>query len=92
MILFFVFSFINLKKKKNFKEVFVRYENILAFYSFLKPYNKHLIENDQQRIELMFDLDEIFFNTNLTIVLKLRAFNKELLDELLDFYIYNCRN
>ena len=40
----------------------------------------------------MFDLDEIFFNTNLTIVLKLRAFNKELLDELLDFYMYNCRN
>ena len=72
--------------------MFVRYENILAFYSFLKPYNKHLIENDQQRIDLMFDLDEIFFNTNLTIVLKLRAFNKELLDELLDFYMYNCRN
>ena len=41
----------------------------------------------------MFDLEEIFFNNSLTVAqkqlefLKLRAFYKQLLDELTDFYI-----
>ena len=67
----------------------------MAFYAFLKTYNKHLIKNDQQRIELMSDLDEVFFNTKLTIgkkicqFLKLRAFHEELLDELFDFFYFD---
>ena len=67
----------------------------MAFYAFLKTCNKHLIKNDQQRIELMFDLDEVFFNTKLTIgkkicqFLKLRAFHEELLDELSDFFYFD---
>ena len=42
----------------------------------------------------MFDLDEVFFNRNLTIgkkhceFLKLRTFHKQLLDELVDFFYF----
>ena len=39
----------------------------MAFYTFLKTCNKHLIKNDQQRIKLLFDLNEVFLNTRLTI-------------------------
>lgn len=39
----------------------------MAFYAFLKTYNKHLIKNDQQRIKLLFDLNEVFLNIRLTI-------------------------
>ena len=49
---------------------------------------------DQERIKLMFDLDEVFFNRNFAIrkkhcceFLKLRSFHKQLLDELVDFFI-----
>ena len=37
----------------------------MAFYALLKTYSQHLIKNDQQRIKLMFDLDEIIFNMEL---------------------------
>ena len=59
---------------KNFKEEFVNYQN-------------DLIQNNQQRIELLFELNEFFLTTKLTFgqkqtwFLKLRVFHKELLDE-----------
>ena len=60
---------------KNFKEEFVNYQN-------------DLIQNNQQRIALLFELNEFFVTTKLmfgqkhTWFLKLRVFHKELLDEL----------
>ena len=77
----------------NFKEVFVNYQNVLAFYCFFKMHKKNLVENNQQRIELMFDLDKIFLNRSLTIgqkharFLTLIAFHKKLLDELSEIFI-----
>ena len=56
----------------------------MAFYALLKTYSQHLIKNDQQRIKLMFDLDEIIFNMELlgkktlNFLNILRAFHKEL--------------
>ena len=75
----------------NFKEFFVSYENVPAFYSFFKMTSKQIIRNDQERIQLMFDLNEIFSNERLTIgkkhfeFLKLRTLHKQLLDDLLEF-------
>ena len=49
-------------------------------------------------MELMFDLDKIVFNNNLTVgekrreFLKLRTFHKQLLDEIVDFCIFCSRN
>ena len=60
---------------------------------FLKKFSKQIIIKDQDRIELMFDLNEVFFNRNFTICkihcefLKLCTFPKQLLDELVDFLI-----
>ena len=51
----------------NFKEFFVSYENVPVFYSFFKMTSKQIIRNDQERIELMFDLNEIFSNERLTM-------------------------
>ena len=54
---------------------------------------KQIIRNDQERIQLMFDLNEIFLNERLTIgkkhfeFLKFRTFHKQLLDDLLEFYL-----
>ena len=45
---FLIFSSINLETM-NFKEFFVRYENVLAFYSFLKMKSKQIIKNDQEK-------------------------------------------
>ena len=78
----------------NFKEFFVDYKNVLHFYVFLKKFSKQILINDQERIELMFGLDEAFFNRNFTIgkkhceFLKLRTFHKQLLDELVDFFYF----
>ena len=52
-----IFLFLALKKMY-FKELFVCYDNVLAFYCFFKIHQKNLVKNIQQRIELMFDLDE----------------------------------
>ena len=77
----------------NFKEFFVDYQNILN-YVFLKKISKQIIINDQERIEPMFNLDEVFFNRNFTIgkkhceFLKLRTFHTQLLDELVDFFYF----
>ena len=77
----------------NFKEFFIVYQNILD-YVFLKKISKQIIINDQERIEPMFNLDEVFFNRNFTIgkkhreFLKLRTFHKQLLDELVDFFYF----
>ena len=82
----------------NFNEFFVSYENVLAFYSSLKMTSKQIIRNDQERIELMFDLNEIFSNKRLTIgkthceFLILCTFHKQLFDELVDFFILCSRN
>ena len=68
----------------NFKEFFVSYKNVLAFYSFLKMASKQKIRYYQERIEPMYDLNEIFSNKRLTIrkkqceFLKLRTFHKKL--------------
>ena len=45
---FLIFSSINLETM-NFKEFFVRYENVLAFYSFLKMKSKQIIRNGQEK-------------------------------------------
>ena len=47
----------------DFKELFVYYDNVLAFYWLFDINN--LVENNQQRIELMFDMDKIILNMNL---------------------------
>ena len=62
-----LFLFLTLNKKTTFKEFFVSCENVMAFYAFLKTCNKYLIKFDEERIELMFNLDEIFFDMKLTI-------------------------
>ena len=54
---FFIFSL----KKMNFREHFVHYDNVLAFYCFFLNLQA---EKNQQ---LIFDLDEIIFNGSLTI-------------------------
>ena len=52
------------KKQMNFKEFFVHYENVLDFHVSLKKISKQIITKDQERTELMFDLDEVFFKVN----------------------------
>ena len=47
----------------DFKELFVYYDNVLACYWLFDINN--LVENNQQRIELMFDMDKIILNMNL---------------------------
>ena len=65
---------------------------------FLKKFSKQIIIKDQERIKLMFDLGEVFFNRNFAIgkkhckFLKLRSFHKQLLDELVDFFILCSRD
>ena len=82
----------------NFNELFVSYENALVFYSFLKMTSKQIIRYDQERIELMFDLNEIFSNKRLTIGKKhcefliFTTFHKKSLDDLLDFYLFFYRD
>ena len=49
----------------DFKELFVYYDNVLPFYWLFNINN--LVENNQQRIELMFDMDKIILNMNLTM-------------------------
>ena len=76
----------------NFKKLFVDYQNVLDFHVLLKTFSKQMVINDQERIGLMFNLDEVFFNRNLTIgkkqceFLRLRTFHKQLLDELFFFF------
>ena len=76
----------------NFKELFVYYEHVLAFYNFVKIHNKVLIQNPQDTIELLFDMDEINLDKRLTIgqkhacFLRLRRFYKNLLDDLTEIY------
>ena len=48
----------------NFKELFVYYDHVLAFYNFVKIHNKVLIQNPQDTIELLFDMDEINLDKN----------------------------
>lgn len=59
----FIFSSLNQGKKpmKNFKEEFVNYQN-------------DLIQNNQQRIELLFELNEFFVTTKLMFGQKHRGF------------------
>ena len=52
---------------QNFEELFVYYNNVLAFYCFFKIQKKSLVENIQDRTELMFDMDETILNRTLTI-------------------------
>ena len=52
------------KKQMNSKEFFVHYENVLDFHVSLKKISKQIITKDQERTELMFDLDEVFFKVN----------------------------
>ena len=51
----------------NFKEFFFDYQNVFDFYVFLKKFSKQIIIKDQEKIDLMFDLDEAFFNRKFTI-------------------------
>ena len=51
---------------QNFKELFVYYDNVLAFYCFFKIHKKSLVENIQDRTELMLDMDEIILNRTVT--------------------------
>ena len=68
----------------NFKELFVYYDNVLAFYCFVKIHKKVLIQNPQDRIELWFDMDEFILDKRLTIgqkhayFLRLRMFYKKI--------------
>ena len=68
----------------NSKELFVYYDNVLAFYCFVKIHKKVLIQNPQDRIELWFDMDEFILDKRLTIgqkhahFLRLRMFYKKI--------------
>ena len=44
----------------NFKQAFVNYQNVSDFYCFVKTYKYDLIEDYQQKIELLFDINETF--------------------------------
>ena len=62
-----VFCFLVSKKMMNFKELFVYYDNVLAFYCFLKIHKKILIHNLQDRIGVLFDMGEIILDKTLAI-------------------------
>lgn len=51
----------------NFKKFFADYQNDLDFCLFLQKLSKEVIINNQDKIDLMFDLDEIFYNNRLTV-------------------------
>ena len=76
----------------NFKQAFVNYQNVLDFYCFVKTYKHDLIDY-QQKIELLFDLNETFLSTKSTFgqkhvrFLKLRMYHKELLDKLTEVFL-----
>ena len=76
----------------NFKELFVYYDHDLAFYNFVKIHKKVLIQNPRNRIELLFDMNEINLDKTLTIgqkhacFLRLRRLYKKLLDDLIEIY------
>ena len=61
---------------QNFKELFVYYNNVLAFYCFFKIQKKSLVENIQDRTELMFDMDENHFKQNPYNWAKTHSFSK----------------
>ena len=77
---------------QNFKQLFVYYDNVLAFYCFFKIHKKNFVENIQDRTELMLDMNEIILNRTPTIwkkhdrFLRLRMLYKELLDELVEVF------
>lgn len=77
---------------QNFKELFVYYDNVLTFHCFFKIHKKRLVENIQDRTELMFDMDEIILNRTVTTgqnhsrFLRLRMWYKELLDKLAEVF------
>ena len=84
------FCFLASKKMMNFKELFVYYDNLLAFYCFLKIHKKVLIQNLQDRIGVLFDMGEIILDKRLAIrqkhahFLRLLIFYKNLLDDLVE--------
>ena len=76
----------------NSKVLFVYYDNVLAFYFFVKIHKKVLIQNPQDRIELWFDMDKFILDKRLTIVQKHAHFLnfecsiKKLLDDFVEIY------
>ena len=84
------FCFLVSKKMMNFKELFVYYDNVLAFYCFLKIHKKVLIQNLKDRIGILFDMGEIILDKRLAIrqkqahFLRLLIFCKNLLDDLVE--------
>ena len=77
---------------QNFKQLFVYYDNVVAFYCFFKIHKKNFVENIQDRTELILDMDEIILNKTPTIwkkhdrFLRLRMLYKEFLDELVEVF------
>ena len=75
-----------------FKELFVYHDNVLAFYCFVKIHKKVWIQSPQDKIEFLFDMDEIILDKRLTIgqkhvlFLRLWMFHKKLLDDLVEIY------